>query len=282
MTYRRLGFPLVVVFALVPAVASAQNRVDQQMFADVRILQEQTQRLQQAINSLSEQLKAVNKRLDDQVEQQKKDAADARLQINGLGGTVNTVREKMDSNTVAINRLTPEIQSIREGIGLVTTSLNQMLSLLQPPANQSSAVATGNEPAPPPAGAVQLPPSPQAYFNQAFTDYAAGHFELAIKGFQDVIEKFPNATDYTARAQELIGDSYQQMGKKREALAAYALVISKYPDSTLVPDAMFNRGVCYQDLGQTQEARNTWTQLLAKYPESPAALMATQRLKAIK
>jgi tol-pal system protein YbgF len=252
------------------------------MFADVRGLQEQVQRLQQAANALAEQLKTVSKRLDDQAMAQQKDTADTKLLINGLTGTVNTVREKMDGNTVAVNRLTPEISAIREGVGMLTTQLNQMLSLLQPATNPSSAVAAGTEAPPPPAGSVTLPPSPQSYFNQAFSDYAAGRYDLAISGFKDVIEKFPNAADYTARAQFLIGESYHQLKKNREAIAAYGLVISKYPDSTQVPEAMVSRAMCFEELGQKVEARNGYEAVISKYPESSAALLATQRIKAIK
>jgi tol-pal system protein YbgF len=268
--------------AFAPAPAAAQNREHQQMFADVRVLQEQVQRLQQAANALAEQLKTVNKRLDDQAMAQQKDTADTKLLINGLTGTVNTVREKMDGNTVAVNRLTPEISAIREGVGMLTTQLNQMLSLLQPPTNPTSAVAAGTEAPPPPAGSVTLPPSPQSYFNQAFGDYAAGRHDLAISGFKDVIEKFPNAADYTARAQFLIGESYHTLKKNREAIAAYNLLISKYPDSTQVPDAMVSRAMCFEELGQKAEARTAYEAVINKYPESSAALLATQRIKAIK
>ena len=64
-----IAFRLALVaglLALPAAPALAQRRELQQMAADIRILQEQTQLLQNALTSLTEALKAVNVRIDEQ------------------------------------------------------------------------------------------------------------------------------------------------------------------------------------------------------------------------
>ncbi len=64
---RRLTTLLVAV-ALVAAVTplGAANREHEQMMADIRMLQEQNQRLQLALTALNETLKALNAKIDDQ------------------------------------------------------------------------------------------------------------------------------------------------------------------------------------------------------------------------
>jgi TolA-binding protein len=275
---------VLVAVVLAPAAALAQNREHLQIFADLRMLHEQVARLQQAAAGLDEQIKVVHKRLDEQAAATQKEFADQRLLINGLSSNLSTVREKLDDNAVAVRQLTPEVSAIREGVGMLTTLLNQMLGLLQPPTNPAGDALGSTGPptaAPPAAGAVSMPPSPAALYNQAMANFASNRLDMAIEGFAEVIEKFPNATDYAADSQFGIGDSYYFQGKHREALAAYGLVISKYKDSRKVPDAYYMQGLCYQKLGQKDAAIKVYQTLMDKYRDSTAALLAIQALKAM-
>lgn len=286
--HRAVVIPSLVLVGLtlcVPRPALAQNREHLQIFADLRMLQEHVVRLQKAAAELDDQLKAVNKRLDDQSAASVKEFADQRLLITNLGTNVITLREKLDDNAVAVRQLTPEVSAIREGVGMLTTLLNQMLGLLQPPTTPVG--APGTDPAVPgappaagaPAGAVALPPSPKALYDQAIGNFAANRLALAIEGFQEVIDRFPNNTDLAADAQFGIGDSYYYQGKHQEALSAYQLVITKYKDSRRVPEAMFAQGLCYERLGRKDEAVRVYTSLMKSFTDSTAALQATQALK---
>ena len=271
-----------------PRPALAQNREHLQIFADLRMLQETVARLQKAAADLDEQIKTVNKRLDDQNAATVKAFADQRLLINGLGASVITLREKLDDNAVAVRQLTPEVSAIRDGVGILTTLLNQMLGLLQPPAGAPGAPGadpaaalppTGGAAPPAGAGAVSMPPSPKALYDQAMGNFTSNRLALAIEGFQELIDKFPNATDYAADAQFGIGDSYFYQGKYKEALTAYQLVVSKYPTSRKVPEALLAQGLCHQRLGQKDAAVKVYTTLLTAHKETTAALQATQALK---
>ncbi len=100
--------------------------------------------------------------------------------------------------------------------------------------------------------------------------YAAGQWDLAVEGFRDFIQKFPNAPD-AADAQFFIGESYYQSGKTREALAAYTAVPTTYKDSTRVPDAYFKQASCNELLSQRAEAIRVYQLIVKQYPESSAA-----------
>ena len=67
---------LLLVVTVVSVPATAANREHQQMMADVRMLQEQTQQLQVAITTLAEAIKAINLRLDEQANVARKQFAD--------------------------------------------------------------------------------------------------------------------------------------------------------------------------------------------------------------
>ena len=82
LTFTR-AFLAPVLAAAMAAPASAANKEQKQLMADIRMLQEQAQQLQNLIGSLSESMKealravsAVNARLDDQATVNRKAVAD--------------------------------------------------------------------------------------------------------------------------------------------------------------------------------------------------------------
>src|SRR3954449_1309682 len=117
MTQRAIGVLLgltLLVGAASPA--SAANKEHQQLMADLRMLQEQSQQLQNLIGSVTEALKAVNTRLDQQAETTRKAFADQKLVIDNLTNDVRVIREKLDDNNVRIGSLTPEGDSLRQSM----------------------------------------------------------------------------------------------------------------------------------------------------------------------
>ena len=94
------SIPFVLALALALGLAAPALPVDKeqrQLMADVRMLQEQSQQLQNLINALnvalSEALKDVNKRLDDQAIADRKAFADQKLIIDTLSSDLRVVRE---------------------------------------------------------------------------------------------------------------------------------------------------------------------------------------------
>ena len=116
MTQTRIGVVSVILagLALAPAAATAQNREHQQMFADVRMLQEQNQQMQQLFGTLQDSLKAMSSKLDDQTASNRKALADETLAINNIGDTVRVLREKADDTNVRISTVSQEIQALRQ------------------------------------------------------------------------------------------------------------------------------------------------------------------------
>ena len=67
-----------------PSLALAQNRTDLQMLLDLRQSQEQIKQLQLAINALTEQIKAINGRLDTEAGARNKGFADQQTLVNNV------------------------------------------------------------------------------------------------------------------------------------------------------------------------------------------------------
>jgi tol-pal system protein YbgF len=284
----------VAIFAVMLAVAAAparaQNREHLQQSADLRMLQEQVSRLQLSNNQLAEQLKATSKRLDDLSEANVKLFANQKVALDQALTNLATLREKMQDSDVRVSQLTQEMTAIRESIRTLATQISTLVGLLQPP-SASGAAPTPDAPStagstPPPSSsgsnalAPVLQPSPGVIYTRAFGDYMSNRFDLAIEGFREVVQKYPDAPD-AAQAQFQIGESYYAQGKCREAIPEYQKLITTYKTSERLAEAYYVQGMCYLDLNQRAQAQKMFETVIKQFPDRTQALMATQKLSAM-
>src|SRR5437870_4462848 len=143
MTERFFRAFVAIALALVAAApAAGANREHQQLMADIRMLQEQAQQLQNLIGTLNETLKAVNARLDDQANANRKAFADQKLIIDNQSNDLRVVREKVDDNNVRVGTLSQEVEALRQ---LVQQALSRGTATndLDPNAGAAGAVSSG-------------------------------------------------------------------------------------------------------------------------------------------
>src|ERR1700737_2807588 len=95
----------LALLCLSPAPAIAVDREHQQIEADIRMLQEQSQQLQQMLSGLGDALKQINTRIDDQTALERKAFADGKVQMDNISGDIRIVREKVDEPNVRLSSL---------------------------------------------------------------------------------------------------------------------------------------------------------------------------------
>jgi TolA-binding protein len=260
MTHKILGVLLAGAIVLAAAPARAANKEHQQMMADLRILQEQSQQLQNLLGTLNDAIKAVNTRLDQQAETTRKAFADQKLVIDNLTNDVRVIREKLDDNNVRIGSLTQEVDSLRQSM--------QQASRPSPTLEPDGGAAASATPA---TGGVATPPgptvgvSPLKLFESAQSDYWAGSYELAIAGFTDYIKSFPKS-DQADDAQVLICNAYLTDGKYDKAVEACDVAIRTYPNGDKIPEAYYRKGVALQALKNLDAARDAYERAIKGDP----------------
>lgn len=262
------------------APASAANKEHQQLMADIRILQEQGQQLQNLIGALTEALKAVNARLDEQANATRKSFADEKLLIDNVTNDLRVVREKVDDNNVRVGSLSQEIEALRQLVQQGQTR-PPAASSTDPVEGAAAPATAGGTPTPttvPPATPLAAGASPQKTYDQAYADYTAGLWDLAVDGFEAYIRDYPKS-DKADDAQLLIGRSYVNAAKYDRAVEAFDKLIRGYPTSNSVPDAYYLKGVALRTLKQADRAREAWDYVVKNYPDSSAATLAKQALQ---
>ena len=279
---------IAVVFGLllvgVSAPASAANKEHQQLMADIRMLQEQTQLLQNLLGQFNDALKAVNARLDQQTEANRKRGADQKLAIDNLTNDARVIREKLDDNNVRVGSLTQEVDALRQ-------SMQQMAGRPSTTDAFDPNAAGGAGTMPPSGGGTQSPAgggtapamaaSPRQVWDAAMSDYTAAQYDLAVLGFEAYIRNFPKS-DSADDAQVLICAAYLADKKYQKAVDACDLAIRTYPNGNAIPDAYFRKGLALNDMRDVKGAQAAWETVVRNFPDSDAGRLAKQRLDLIK
>ena len=275
-------FLALAYVALSPAVPAAADREHQQIMADLRMLQEQTQQLQALMNDLGEALRAVSSRIEDQTSLERKAFADGKVQMDTMSGDLRIVREKVDETNVRLGTITQELESIRQAIPEPAAFMNVPVN----PVNTDSSAGTpgvtpqGTAPAPV-AGASAPPPvagvQPQRLFDSSYGDYTAGNYTLAVQGFESYLGYFPK-NQRAHEAQLYVAESLAYDKKDMEAVVAYERVIANYPGSASVPTAYYKRGLALERLGEMGRAKESYEAVMKQFPDAQQATLAKQRL----
>jgi tol-pal system protein YbgF len=284
----RRAWPFVTALGLMvlsaAAPAAAADKAHQQLMAEIRMLQEQQQQLQQVLGGLADTLKTMTAKIDDQSASNRKAFADHKLLIDNVSEGVRILREKADDTNVRLSTVSQELDAVRQAVSSMPSSTMSSAPGQDPPGpGGETAVPGGTTSAPNPSASGGPAPliSPQKMFDNAYSDYTAGHYDIAIIGFTTFINTFPR-NDKADDAQLNIGQAQYGAGQYAEAAAAFQKVITNYPQSDSVPQAYFKLGVTLDALKQVDAARKAFETLMQKYPTASEAILAKQRLDSLK
>lgn len=264
------------------APASAQSRREMQMMADIRMLQEQTQQLQQqlqaAIALLSDSLKQLNSRLDEQSSATRKAFADQKLVTDMVGNDMRVIRERVDETNVRITSLSQEVEALRLAIPSFPAGADATAppSPDGPPGAPTSS-PSAPQPPPPATGSPASGVSPQRLYDTAWADFTAGQWTLCVEGFTTYLKSFPRS-DAADDAQFYVGECQLSDNKFAAAMDSYSRVISNYPKGDKLPDAYYKLGVAFDWLGQPERAKESWETLMKNFPDSTLSRLAKQQL----
>lgn len=291
------GMTVWAVTALVLGASAslmAQSRQEQQMAAELRMLQEQQQQLALAVAQVAEAIKALHPRFDAQAEAMRKGQANLEQTVKNMASELSVIRAQSQDTGTRLGSLRDEIEALRKTVESLPALIAQLipqapLAPVDPNAPPVPGGVSQGGVSPAPIVPVAPPPQPSAsaiglsptrLLGTAKGDYFNGQYGLAISGFEAVIRNFAG-TQAAAEAQFFIGESYYLENKWAEAIAAYSLVIQNYPKSTFAPEAAYKRGLSQERMGQVDAARASWEFAIKNYPDTDGARLARQGLDRI-
>lgn len=242
MMGRRIA-ALVSTLPLLALVSSASplasDRACLQLLAEIRMLEQQLQKVQTGLVRLSDGQASVGATSRQQLEVSRKSFADQGLLVSAIATDVRVLREKVDETNTRLAALSRDVDAIRVGQTELTA---RVTAPSKPPDAPSSGDGSGPLAQSQPSARrsfMGVGTSPELLFEASRSDYYRGDWALAIDGFGSYIRMFPHS-DLADDAQFYVGEANFGAGRLREAVGAYELLIENYPSSNMLPVARTN------------------------------------------
>lgn len=134
------------------------------------------------------------------------------------------------------------------------------------------------------AGAAAMPasgPGPLQLLQAGRDQLLKGGNVSARAAFKDLITKYPTS-EYVPEAMFYTAQAYAAERNMDAADAQYAQLITKYPKSPRVPTAMYKRALQLQATKKTAEAKKLYQDIIKRFPRSDEAALADERLQALR
>lgn len=191
------------------------------------------------------------------------------------GGTqLADLETRLDNQKLRIARL-------RDRLERMNHRLDQLMNRIeaQTPASGATPPAPSAPGTPPPgtagaktpatAGAAMSPQttseSPDMIYHQAYADYQAGHFDIAISEFDRLVKEYPDS-HLASSAVFWEAQSHLNLKHYKRALALYDAVIHKYVDSPKKATSYYKKGQVYEKLGNKKAAVKSYKRVLELFP----------------
>ena len=131
------------------------------------------------------------------------------------------------------------------------------------------------------AGGASGGPGPGQLLQAGRDQLLKGGNASARGAFAELITKYPRS-DLVPEAMFYTAQAYAAERNAEAADAQYASLIAKYPSSPRVPTAMYKRALQMQATKKTAEAKRLFQDIIKRYPRSDEAALADERLQSIK
>ncbi len=115
-------------------------------------------------------------------------------------------------------------------------------------------------------------------YESALGQFQQGELNLAIEAFKLYLTKYPDST-YAPDALFYLGESLFSKRKYTQAMENYRRLLVKFPDSEKAPEALYKLGMCFLRLNDVNSAKDAFSRVVQSYPYSEAARSAEAELK---
>ncbi|RZV34843.1 MAG: tol-pal system protein YbgF [Chromatiales bacterium] len=114
-------------------------------------------------------------------------------------------------------------------------------------------------------------------YQAAFELLKEQRYEPAAMAFEQFLVTYPDS-ELADNAQYWLAESHYVTQMFDRALSEFEVVITKFPRSRKVPDALLKVGYCNYELKDWAGARSALARVQSEYPDTTAARLAGQRL----
>lgn len=107
-----------------------------------------------------------------------------------------------------------------------------------------------------------------------------GDAVTAAGQFQSFLQTYPDSR-LAPNAWYWLGESYYATASYELALKSFGILLERFSDSGKAPDALLKSAYCHLELKNTAQGKQQLERVIALYPEHPVADMARSRLRGL-
>lgn len=223
---------------------------------------EMKKQVQDVVNKMSE----ILKKLETEIYPMGTGLTDHLMRIERLESELAMNTDKADQNSYRISQILQQIEDINYRIKSGVSSGGSVSST--PPSYPSTFTRQYNT------------LSPNQLYQTAYADYLKGNYNLAIEGFKEYIQRYPDS-ELTASVQYWLGECYYAKGGYKEAIAEFDKVIVNFPSDEKVKSAALKKGFALFELNQTAQGVIIMQQIIREFPNSKQARIAQEKLESL-
>jgi tol-pal system protein YbgF len=246
----------------------AVNRELVELQTQVQQLQDQITNLKQ---SLDERMGVIKNLMDQNTDSiNKVTGAITNIQVN-LQKQQSDTNNHVDQLSGQLQALNDSLDELKARLGKVTKQLEDMQSTQQSLAAQASQQVQAQQ--------TQLSvQAPDVLYNNALRDYNGGNTDLARQEFGDYIKNYPN-TDLAGNAYFYLAELDYHAANYPQAIRGYDQVLQTFPDGTKAASAELKKGFALLETGQKDAGITALRHVVQRYPRTNEAVQAKDRLR---
>ena len=235
---------------------------------DVADVQQSLATVSKSQSELDKRLGALEGKSGDDDTVKRAEIADLKAQLDTVVRQTTATVDKVDQVNVRVDRLSQDVQVARDA------SRRAAPPLVVPGAADAGG-ASGS-----PGLVAGAAPSPNALYTSAYADFSKGNYALAIQGFEEYAERYPD-TELSDNAMYWIGECNFSQGSFKSAIDAFDGMLEKYPQSDKAAAANLKKALAFVQLNQIGQGIEQLRYVTANYPGTDEARIATDRLQAL-
>jgi len=275
-----IGAASLLVVATTGCVLPDQLSQIQKDLADV---QQELRTVQKDQAASEDRLKSIEAKLPDGTEDRvaRSEFADLKLQIEDQSRQLAVLTEQVNDANRRVDRMTDDLEETRQ----MTRRLADLGVAAAAGAAAGEAIADGATEATDRPGTTASPersaggplPDPDALYNAAYADFSKGNYVLAIGGFEEYAERFPE-TALADNALYWVGECYYSQGSFDRAIESFDRMLERYPESDRAAAANLKKGLAYLENNAVAQAIVQLRLVVDAYGSTDEARIARDRL----
>jgi tol-pal system protein YbgF len=205
--------------------------------------------------------------------------------VRTLGDSINALSRRVSAMRTAseseMTAMKQDITQLQDLSGQSEQRLRDVRAALEEKRQQQQEAAPAPDSSPAGGSAPATGPGPLQLLQAGRDQLLKGGNVAARSAFSDLITRYPTS-EYVPEAMFFSAQAYTAERNLDAADAQYLALISRFPNSPRVPTAMYKRALHLQSQKKTTEAKKIFQDIIKRFPRSDEAALADERLQSIR